>query len=831
MRSLFFVLLFVLVQSFNAFSQVQTHPDASAIKLKLEKLAHTGSVLYLAAHPDDENTGLIAYMANEELARTAYLSLTRGDGGQNLIGSEQGKLLGLIRTNELLQARKIDKGEQYFTRANDFGFSKSYEESLNFWGRDSVLKDVVWIIRKFRPDVIITRFPANYYKTHGHHTASAILAKEAFHTAADSSRFPEQLDYVDVWQPKRLLFNASRWFRPDLEEYYKANGKKYITFDLGTYNPLMGKTYAEIAAESRSMHKSQGFGTAPRRGEQVEFLEYIEGSIPESHVFDGIDVSWNRVKGGKKIQQSLDKINKEYDEDAPNKSIPALVALYRQIRELPVDPLVEYKKEQLRKIIADCAALHFQAYANRYYTAPGDTVWVNCAFVDQSDYPVTVSKISVPLTGIDTMVSKVVNSNQMLSSRLPLIIPANMEYTQPYWLRQPMDKGLYHVESYKLRGLPVAPPELTAAFDCLIEDEKFTFEIPIEYEWVDPVKGELFRPVEVAPSVTLNFLQPSYIFSSTKPRQVEILVKALKNEQRGNLQLKLPKGWKCEPASIDLELEKENEEQQVTFTITPAEGEVRDTIRAFFYTQDKTFDRSLISIDYPHLPVLTVMPPASAPLVKMQVNRLKEKIGYLPGAGDKVAEMLSNIGYPVTILDPERVQKGNLQQFDVIITGVRAYNTVKQLTYLNEVLLNYVHDGGTLLVQYNTNRGLEIDKIGPYPFTISRERVTVEDSPVKFVLPDHPLLNYPNKITQEDFNGWVQERGLYFAQPWSEEYQTPLAFKDPGEEFLKGSLLVASYGKGKFIYTGISFFRELPAGVPGAYKLFINLISYGQAER
>lgn len=823
---------FAIITFFLFTQYLQAQPlntlNSSEIRLGLKKFANTASVLYLAAHPDDENTGLIAYIDNELLARTAYLSLTRGDGGQNLIGTEQGELLGLIRTQELLEARKIDKGEQFFTRAYDFGYSKSPEETFSKWNKDSVLHDVVWVIRKFRPDVIITRFPDYEYYGHGHHSASAILAMEAFEAAADPTRFPEQLQYVGVWQPERLLYNSSTWFKPDLERFYEETGRKYIKENIGVYNPLLGKTYSEIAALSRSMHKSQGFGTSPRQGEHIEYLEHRLGSVPDKGILDHITTDWSRFEGGKKIDAAIRKIVREFDDLYPEKSVPSMVKLYQAIAGLPRqdNPLLIYKKEELKGLILSAMGLRLQAYAGKYYASPGDTVQLSVSAINRSTHAATLESIILDKNKIDLSVA--LKKNTLYNQNIKKDIPEDAMYSQPYWLRKPIENDLFFTNDYQLLGKPEGNAALYVTFVLLIEGTEFLYDVPVVYQWTDPVAGEQFRPFEITPEVALTFTEPSYVFTSSLAKTVNVSVRALKDSRQGKIRLNVPENWRVQPDLAEVNLVKAGEEKMVSFTIIPPEGTASGNVTATFvsgYNAQESV-KGISVVAYPHMQTQTVFPESKATLSKIDIARTNERIAYVQGAGDKVAGVLLSMGYKVDLLSIGELALADLSRYDVVITGIRAYNIWEELSFLNTKLLDFVKNGGNLIVQYNVNRGLKTDHIGPYPFTLSRDRVTVEDSPFAILKPEHAVLNIPNKISDADFSGWIQERGLYFADTWSDQYETVLGFQDPGEDFLDGGLLIAKYGNGSFIYTGLAFFRQLPAGVPGAYKLFINLIAY-----
>lgn len=817
--------LLLIFSSYFAFSQQQL--NSSEIKLALKKLNYLSSVLYIAAHPDDENTRLIAYLSNEEMARTAYLSLTRGDGGQNLVGTEKGPLMGLLRTQELLEARKIDGGEQFFTRAVDFGYSKTAEETFQKWDKNKVLADVVWTIRKFRPDVIITRFPPTSEAGHGHHTASAILAEEAFDLAANPKAYPEQLKYVAVWQPKRLFLNVSTWWDKDLPEKAKNAPDQYLTIDIGTYNPLLGKSYTEIAAESRTMHKSQGFGTGKERGSKMEYLKLIKGSPFKTSLFDGIDISWDKIKGGEQIKQLITQANVDFDSENPEKIVPLLLKAYQLMGTTSKNKdWIIQKRSELSKIISSCAGLFTEVTANDYSNTKGNEIELTNTLVNRS-------KLNIKLIGItytstnpsltkDTLINSSLLNNQLITYKTKFICGGS-ENTNPYWLNQDFE-GLYHVASPLLIGKPENDAVVTATFRFKINGVELNIVRPAVYKWTDRVKGELYRPFITLPKLTANIADNVYIFSSSESKELKITLKGHEVNLRGAVSLQLPDGWKSEPASITYELKDKNDEKRIVFNIMPPNNESVGELKVLLNKDESA--KSIISIEYDHIQTQTLLPETKAKLVRLNVAIKGKEIGYIKGAGDEIPIALEQLGYHVTILDEASLKNNDLLQYDAIVCGIRAYNTNEYMSAIYDKLMAYVKNGGNYVVQYNTNRGLEEEKIGPYPFKLSRDRVTVEETKTTFLAPEHTIMNTPNKITEKDFDGWIQERGLYFPNEWDSNYTAILGWNDPNEEMTKGSLLVANYGKGAFIYTGISFFRELPAGVSGAFKLFANIISY-----
>jgi LmbE family N-acetylglucosaminyl deacetylase len=806
--------------------------DAAQIQLALKKLTVVGSALYVAAHPDDENTALIAYLGNERLYRTGYLSMTRGDGGQNLLGDEKGELLGVIRTQELLAARRTDGSEQFFTRALDFGFSKGPDETLKIWGHDVALADVVWNIRRFQPDVIITRFPTTGEGGHGHHTASAILGVEAFSAAGDPSKFPDQLKYVGVWQPKRLFWNRFTFqpVKPDDPSVAKS-----LRIDIGAFNPLLGRSYTEVAAESRSMHKSQGFGAAERRGTFLNYFDQLAGDSAKSDIFEGIDTSWSRYAGGDAVGKVLQQASDSYDAKNPAKTIPLLLQAYDLLDRLRAggawasSPWADVKQRDLLNAIRACAGISIDVAAGDSSVTAGNSIPVSVSVVNRSDYPFNLSMVASRYADPSKGVNAPLANNVPIKTDLSIKVPADFPISQPYWLRKPPNKGSYVVDDQQLIGIPenaAAIPIIVTLTDNAMHT--IIFEVPAVYRWTDAVQGERTRSVDVVPAVTANLGAPVYVFPDTQAKPVTVLLRNVNATGPVTVRLRVPNGWTSDPASASVTFAKKGEESRATFRIKPPAGESNALVRAEVETADgKKIDLGVTNIDYPHIPAQRVFSDASAKLVRTDIKKRGTRVGYVMGAGDEVPTALRQVGYDVTLLTDDDLDRGDFAKYDAIVTGVRAYNARPRMRLAHPKLMEYVKNGGTLVVQYNSTnpQPLLVDVPGPYPFKVSTDRVTVEEAPVRFVHPDSPLLNVPNKITAADFSGWVQERGLNFVKDWDPQYQTVLASNDPGEPEKEGGELYAHYGKGTFIYTSYAWFRQLPAGVPGAYKMFVNLVS------
>lgn len=809
-------------------------------------------MLYIAAHPDDENTRLIAYLANEKCLRTGYLSLTRGDGGQNLIGPEQGVELGVIRTQELLAARRIDGGEQFFTRAYDFGFSKTPEETFRKWNKDSVLSDMVWVIRKFRPDIIITRFATDGSGGHGHHTASAILAEEAFDAAGDPTRFPEQLAYVDAWQPRRMFYNATNRFRDP-----NADMSAFIKLDVGGYNPLLGKSYGEIAAESRSMHKSQGFGSARQRGEYFEYFKPLRGDTAGlKDLFQGMDFTWKRVKGGEKIGKEISNIIKNFDVALPEKSTSSLGRLLnqlytRQLNNIPdkPDPIIDRKHADCEQIIKSVNGLYYELLTENPLTTkaimPNDATDVKINLVSRSALRTHVA-LGVGDIGSG---SSFIKPDSMISSRKLSARYRNDQLNGTFWLNNPIRNSMFVIDDFRYTGLPELYYDgnigLGITYYVGSADSVKVYANPkLQYKWVDPEKGELYRPVVITPPVMINVLDDVITFSDKLPKEFRIALRAGKDSVAGVVKITLPKGWTIElkgsrfsekglsgqESGFSFFLAKKGEVQEKILVAIPQEGAVSHNLQVTATVDNVVYSKGIKEIKYDHIPVQTLFPETEVKLVMLDVKRRLKRIGYIPGAGDGVQTCLNQLGYEVVTLTNEKLASEDLSRYEAIVTGVRAYNINEQLPLFRQKLMDYVAAGGNLVVQYNTNSwaGPLNSEIGPYPFRITRDRITDEEAKVHFALPDHPVLNYPNRITEQDFEGWIQERSIYHAGDFGSSYEAPLSMADPGEKANNGALIIAKHGKGNFIYTGLVFFRELPAGVPGAYRLMVNLIELGK---
>ena len=804
--------------------------DAAELQLALDKLQVLGSVLYIAAHPDDENTAALAYFSKGRKLRSAYLSMTRGGGGQDLIGPELDDSLAVIRTQELLAARRVDGAEQFFTRAVDFGYSKTSEETLSIWGHEAVLSDVVWVIRSFRPDVIVTRFTPTA-GGHGHHLSSAILALEAFKAAADPGRFPEQLKFVKPWQATRIAWNS---FRPQFEQGPPTPASA-LSMDIGAYDPLLGKSYAELAAEGRSMHRSQGFGAVAQRGSSLQYFEITAGKPAKLDLFEEVDLSWRRIPGGNGVGELLAQARRSFQPEQPAKALPTLLRALAAMDRLQPDPWVEVKRIELIEAIRCAAGIWVEAIADRQAVAPLDKVTVVATIIARAGAPVTFTGLTANPSMETRDKQLALPPNQPVKETFNLMIPGGTPCTQPYWLGEGRRSGLHASTSHQLTGLPEGPPALSVAFRLISEGVPFSLTVPVQYRFRDPVLGERYQPLVVMPEVMVNLADGVQVMGDVKVREIGLTIVAGRAQASGKVRLQAPAGWRVEPAEIPFSLAKPLDEIKVSMRITAPESPQTGELKVAVEISGKTDPaRGRLVIDYPHIPLQTLFSTASAQLVKLDLHQNGRRIGYVMGAGDDIPQRLRPLGYEVDLLTDETLATADLSVYHAVVIGIRAFNTRPRLGQLNARLLDYVAKGGTEIVLYNvngafpgTNAGMTTESIGPFPFKIGRERVTNESAPVKFLVPGHPVLNVPNKITVEDFQGWVQERGLYFAESWDPRYAPILAMGDPGEKPLEGALLVADHGKGHFVYTGLAFFRQLPDGVPGAYRLFANMLALG----
>ena len=820
------ILICFLTPFHPVLSQKPKYYTTGDIYKGIQKLNVLGSALYIAAHPDDENTRLITYLSKARQVNTAYLSLTRGDGGQNSIGPEQAELLGVVRTQELLSARKVDGGSQFFTRAMDFGYSKSAKETLTIWNREDLLSDMIWIIRKFRPDVMITRFPPDNRAGHGQHEASSLLAAEAFEKAGNPEIFPDQLKYVDPWQPAKLFLNRAPWWDSDKQE-----GKKVISADIGEYDPLSGLSYSELGADARSQHRSQAFGVTWTRGTSKEYLEYWKGSQTEKDIFDQVDISWNRLDRPD-IEKLINETLKNYQFNEPSASLSALLKIRQKIKGVENKFWKEIKLREVDELIQACLGLYLEATTDKSYASRGDSVTFHFEFTNRSEKEVALKRIFSGNMAIDSVMNISLENNHPIEFTIASPLTESVPETSPFWLKNPREGYEYVITDESKRGM--ANNEVPIVFYAFlnVSGEEIAFDLPVVYTWTDRMRGQQYEPFEVGPGLFVEINNGVYIFPDTEGKSMEVKLSTKNKSMDGYLQLEVPGGWHYTPEKIPFYIDSESSES-FTFMLYPPSETSRGVVKAVAISGKDRYDRRMVRILYEHFPKQLVYLPAEATVEKFDIQKSGKKIGYVMGAGDEVGESLKQIGYEITYLNEQNISQLDLSQFDAIVFGIMAFNNDVFLSGFQDQLLNYVKNGGNLIIQYNNQRiGMKSNIVMPYPIEFSRNsaevRISEEDAPVNILLPDHPAMSHPNKITDHDFEGWIQERGLYFPIGWDDHYATPLSSHDTGEDPLNGGLLVAQYGKGYYVYTTYSWFRQLPAGVPGAFRIFANLISLGK---
>jgi LmbE family N-acetylglucosaminyl deacetylase len=809
----------------------QVRPSKSSeIYRELKTLKNIPKVLYLAAHPDDENTGLLSWLINDQNVETGYLSLTRGDGGQNLLGTEQGAALGLIRTHELLEARKLDGAQQFFTRAIDFGFSKNTTDTFKQWDEDSIIADVVWVIRKFRPDVIICRFPPTAAAGHGQHAASAVVAEKAFKLAGDKTAFPNQLKYVTIWQPKRVLWNTFRFGAVN------TTAENQLKVTVGQYDARLGMGYGELAGLSRSLHKSQGAGTQSVAGIKTEYFTSVLGEPAKATLFDGVVKTWTE-KGNADIDQSLDKIISAFNFNKPDLSLPALLALRKKVMVLQDSDLKKDKIKSLDNIILSCAGFMGEVVTNYAEAVAGDNYNFKLNLISRAENPVVLD--NVKWLNQSEIFNRKLSKDSLITIEHKIQIPADVALTEPYWLAKPAkDAATFSVLNDTLVGLPEADSPLNVLLSLRIGSEKFQVKLPLSFKKLDPVRGDVVEALRIVPALELKFTQPLYIVKENEDLHLNLNVKVNSNKKYSNGKLNLMYNGEILGSAGVSSLN--GKDTTIDYVIPKTKLATINSIRlqldANFVADGVTYNKKQVLIQYPHLPSLQYFMPATVAVMKGDIQTKVKKVGYIQGAGDFIPEFLRIAGIQVDVLKDEDFygnldesggngSQNKLSQYDAIVLGVRANNTEKKLARWMPFLWSYAKAGGNLVMQYNTNQDTTVDQLGMYNFSIANKRVTEENAEVKFLSPNHKLLNFPNKITADDFKGWVQERGAYFPEQWDAAYEPLFEMHDTGEQPLQGSTLYARYGKGNFIYTPLAFFRQLPAGNVGAARLFLNFLS------
>lgn len=853
-------------------AQVRPVYDMGAIGLgqALKRLQTTASVMHTGAHPDDEDSGLLAYLARHDSARTVYLSLTRGDGGQNVIGSELFESLGVIRTEELLQARRLDGGEQMFTRAMDYGFSKKLEEAKKFWDEKVILKDMVRAIRTVRPMVVISRFSGTPADGHGQHQFAGYLTPLAVKAAADPNQFPELIgDGYWPWRVKKLY--VSRGFSQT------GSNDGFLTLNTGDYDSLIGRSYFEIAMEGRSQHRTQEQGVLQLRGRQTSALRLVESTVTkiekESSVFDGVDISISGIAGltGNSedpfkqkltaLQQTAELALKNFEPLTPQKIVPTLVKGYQQAvdaewstRNPDSKRLLKVKQAEFVKAIMMAGGIVVDALNDTETMVPGEStnVAVRVFAPESAGVKVKGIKLRTP-NGWTTETSsepqpqpgsafRPRREDGIAASFFKVVSGASNKATEPYWLESQRQGALFdwdHVDKQVL-GQPFQPPLISAEAILEIDGVEIPVEKEVEYRYADDVRGEIRRRVDLVPELSVSLDQKLLILQqSSKPQTRRIVMTVTNNSAKpihissAGLNIVGPEqiDWKYSADSRAFELKTKGEKKSVALdvTIPPKTKPGSYYLYAQVMVGEGLFTQEMNTIAYPHIQTHRFYTRAEAQVKVLDLKVAPVNVGYIMGSGDKVPEAIRRMGLNVTMLNDNDLASGNLAQFDCIVVGIRASQTRPDFVANNNRLLDYVKNGGTLIVQYQqgdyTQRNLT-----PFPAKIG-PRVVDENAKISILQPNHPVFNYPNKIGDDDWKDWVQERNLYCFTEFDKQYVPLLESHDEGEPASDGGMVYADIGKGRYVYTAYSWFRQLPAGNPGAYRIFANMLSLAKARK
>lgn len=824
--TLHFPLLLLLICVLNSkltLAQQVRPMSSSELYLRMQQLANMGTVMYFAAHPDDENTRLISYLVHRDHTRTIYYALTRGDGGQNIIGTEQGSALGLIRTYELLEARKLDGAGQMFSPFIDFGYTTSVPETFSFWNKKKLIADAVDAIQKTRPDIIICRFPTTGEGGHGHHTTSAIIAKAAWEYI---QHYNDTTQGHPLWLPKRVLFNA---FQFGSRSTIKQGQFKLA---INQFDPLLGKGLGELAGESRSQHKSQGAGTPQTVGVSMEHFELMAGAPLKNSLYDGVDTSWNRI-GALAIEKKIRKAIASFNFTQPSSSLPALLAIRKDIINLKDTFWQQQKLKEVNQIILSSAGIMAELLTETPEATPGSKLPVKLRLISRSNTKVSISRIYAKhqLEGL-SLTSQNLKADSVYQYPFDLKLDQDEPITLPYWM---VEREVNHEYQFpdKYLGMPIAPNDLNVTVDFDLDGELISLKVPLSYKKLDPTRGDVTQRFRVVPPISIEPTSNLYFYDPTKSEGKAVLhLKAYQDLDHAQL---IIRGGGQGTTTQDLPFLAKGTDTYMVVSI-PAESleltKGAPSLSFFVHYESTLYHAGIKLINYPHIPEIQYSTWAWMKVVPKNWKVAVKKIGYVEGVGDYVDDVLRLAGLNVEMIPSLSLNdRSYLKQYEAIVVGVRAFNTQKALRSGIDALLDYVKDGGTLIIQYNTSTHLLTDRLGPYPLQLGRDRVTDENAAVSFTHQASSLLLYPNKINQDDFKDWVQERGLYFANKWDQEhYQTLFSMHDKGGDPLTGSTLYTPYGKGQYIYTSLAFFRQLPAGNAGAIRLFMNFLSAGHTS-
>jgi LmbE family N-acetylglucosaminyl deacetylase len=831
-------------------AQVPEDRGAMGLAQALKRLDVVASVLHTGAHPDDENSALLAWLSRGQGVRTAYLSATRGDGGQNLLGPELFEALGVIRTEELLAARRFDHAQQFFTPNYEFGFSKTSDETFQKWGHEQVLGDFVRVIRQFKPEIIISAFTGTPQDGHGHHQVAGIITQEAFKVAADPSRFPE---YGKPWQAKKLYLGA------------RGNGQAGVTVNVGEFDQALGRSYAEIAAEGRSQHRSQAQGTLQEKGPRTAGIRLVQKTVDvadNADLFAGVlyklpDLA--RLDAGitadlTDLEQRVTNIRQKASLTKPSDLLPDLVAALGQLRKVRakstnehVQFLLQQKESDFEEAARLSAGLVLDVVASDDTVIPNQEFNLTASVINGGPYEFATVRATMDLpSGWDGTYQGSMGSlmpGQRIDQRYKIKVSANPDFTQPYWLREPRKGDRFVWPAGSAVNMPFDPPLLMTRAEIDYNGVAIGMTQPAEFRRRDEMLGEVRSQVKAVPALSVRISPDIAVIPLAGARQKEFTV-TVENQNTAaadaEVRLVTPSGWTAAPPTRIVKFTRQGEKATVQFTVTAPATAGDFKVQAIAKSGSQEFKTGYTAIAYPHIETRYIYSPAESKVEVFDVKTRITSAGYVEGAGDTVPDALRQLGVNVTMLSPQDLAVGDLSRFPVIVMGIRAYGVREDVRANNNRLMEYVANGGTLIVQYNRRGETGNFQIGPYPFTINDNgRVTDEDAAVKILQPANPAFNAPNKIGESDFSGWVQERGNYFlctardvtarvqncARTWDPQYVPLLESADPGEMPNQGGMIIAKYGKGLWVYTGYGFFRQLPAGVKGAYRLFANLVS------
>ncbi|HVF30314.1 MAG TPA: PIG-L family deacetylase [Pyrinomonadaceae bacterium] len=815
LRACGIVLLF-LVSAYlrlDAFGQIRPIYDQGAIGLDqvLDRLRFDGRVLMIGAHPDDEDTALLTYLARGLHARTGYLSLTRGDGGQNILGLELGEALGVIRTEELLQARRLDGGEQFFTRAYDYGFSKTLAEAKQKWDEKVVLCDVVDVIRSFRPQVVIAQFNGTPSDGHGQHQFAGYIAPLAVKAAADSSQCLGPVHPRQPWSVTKFYIR------------HRGQGEPTLRINTGLYDHVLGRSYFEIAMHARSQHRSQEQGVLELKGTQYSSLTLVTPTSrgKDTGIFDGVTFTSKNV--GMLTGNTRD-ISK------PRELLPRLARLVDD--PLLTDPLVV-------DAILRASGTRIDVLADRDTVVPGESFPVSVKMFQPEPEEVKIvdvsftlpsEKASEPAAGPQTPFRREVAN---FAGYFTLKIPPKVLMTQPYWLMAPRTGELFDIGGISATE-PFQYEAAVARITCEVSGKRFTIDQPVEYRFADDIRGEIRRVLNVVPKITVGMDKNLLIVSTRASERVRDVSVTIRNNSTGpvtgKVSLSIPAGWTATPADAEFSMARRGESTSVRFGISiPRSVTVGSfAIKAEAVIGDEKFSQSMQTISYEHIQTHRIYRPAKVDVKIIDVQTPSAKVGYVRGSGDRVPEAIEQLGLDVEEIDDAMLAAGDLSRFQTIVIGIRAYQVRPALVSNNQRLLDFVKRGGSMVVQYQLPPTYSQINMLPFPAQMG-PRVADENAPVTILDPSHLLMSYPNKLTAADFEGWVQERNLYNFSTMDPQYTGLLESHDTGEAENKGGLVVANLGKGRFVYCSYSLFRQLPAGVPGAYRLLANLLRPSRA--